>query len=168
MLRELYLCFSRCLIRVDGIDKLPLEVIHLGCTALPNVVSDLSEQNAVSGILADCRAHRALAHTAVLEWALALSSLALPAYVVLHIFEALGGESHLETYVFDHDEEHYEYEKRTADQRVAVPAQSENVDANYFNIAVEERTHNQNIAVFIAVQRAHQKTKAFREMVAER
>lgn len=40
----------------------------------------------------DCRLHRKIAHQSMLEWAVAMSPLELPAYVLEHVFNSLDGQ----------------------------------------------------------------------------
>lgn len=106
----------------------------------------------------------------VLEWALAMSSLQLPPYVLEHIFNSLGEGGAVRS------DSGY-YQRRRGQPRIAVPSNTrfldeprrkrksifEIVNANYFHMVVEERTHHENIQLFISVQKAHRASVAFQE-----
>lgn len=104
-----------------------------------------ADENALLVPVGDCRVHRKLAHEGVLEWALAMSALALPPYVLEHIFNALKKQHNPAE----------EYQRRTATPFLATP-QNEEINENYFHLIVEERTHQENIKLFIAVQKVYQ------------
>lgn len=92
--------------------------------------------------------HQKIAHQAVLEWALAMSSLQLPPYIVEHIFNSLQGNSTEESYAL-----------RKALHFLWIPAHSEKLNFNYVHLIIAERTHLANIQMFISIHKAFQQKK---------
>lgn len=81
----------------------------------------------------------------MLEWAIAMSGLNLPPYVLEHIFNSL-----------KLNQTYRDYQKRIAMDFIAIPAVKNTfskVNENYVHLIVEERTHRENIQLFIAIQK---------------
>lgn len=99
----------------------------------------------------DCRVHRKMAHLSVLEWALAMATLQLPPYVLEHIFNSLDCNYTPATDA---------YQERVAEERIAmaliVDARPTEIHRNYVHLIIEERSHQENIQLFIAVHRGYQ------------
>lgn len=94
----------------------------------------------------DCKLHQQLAHQAIVEWALAMSSLALPPYVLEHIFDSLKLHS-----------KHQDYQQRLAIDFLWLPNKAaEKINLNFVHLIIEERGHSENIQLFIAVRNAFQ------------
>lgn len=91
----------------------------------------------------DCRVHRKLAHQSILEWTLAMSSLKLPPYVLEAIFDAL-----------KLNPAEADYQQRVGIDFLWIPPVSDNVNANFIHLILEERSHSENIKLFISVQKA--------------
>lgn len=75
-----------------------------------------------------------MAHQSILEWALAMSALRLPPYVLEHIFN---------------------YLNHVVIADIGEPPSP--VEDSFVHSIVQDRTHQENIALFIAVARAHQR-----------
>lgn len=88
----------------------------------------------------DCQLHIRLAHQATLEWALAMSSLRLPPCVLEHIFNSLKVNSGAKNY------------QDRIGMDVWIPDNSPNVNANFVRLIMEERSHADNIRLFLAIQ----------------
>lgn len=95
----------------------------------------------------NCLLHAQIAHQSVLEWTLAVSSLQLPPYVLEHIFNALKFNSNKR-----------DYQQRTANDFLWIPDHL-SIDKNFVHLIIEEREHQENIKLFIAVQKAFQNRK---------
>lgn len=103
---------------------------------------------------ADCRWYRKLAHQSVVQWAIAMSPLQFPPYVLEHIFNWLDFGYNPTRKARDHYE-------RIATKRIAATRNVHpplRINENYIHLMIEERSHSQNIKLFIAVHRAYRKT----------
>lgn len=92
-----------------------------------------------------------MAHVAVVEWTIAMSSLELPPYVLEHLFDS-----------FKEERSENVYQRRIGTRFLTVPEITEKsraIDENFFHLIVEERTHLENIKIFISVQKAFQRTR---------
>lgn len=72
---------------------------------------------------------------------MAMSSLHLPPYVLEHIFDALKWHA-----------KHANYQQRKAIDFVWIPPSNNAVNLNFVHLIIEERTHWQNIQLFIQFQ----------------
>lgn len=108
-------------------------------------VDSINEYNAAT---VDCRLHRQMAHQAVLEWTLAMSSLDLPPYVVEHIFTSLQSK-----------QTNPDYQQRKGTDFLFIPTANSclKIDENFVHLIVEEREHAENIKLFISVHKAVRK-----------
>lgn len=78
----------------------------------------------------------------MLEWALAMSSLQLPPYVVEHIFNCLGTHGRIG-------------EKRI--KMAKLPGVNmRKIYKGQVRVVIDQRTHQENIQLFIAVHKAYQ------------
>lgn len=109
----------------------------------------------------DCRLHRRIVHSALLEWALALAGLNFPPYVVEHIFNCLQQSCVVV------DDDSGDYQHRTVDSSAISMGEdaihTSNVSLPYAEVILSERSHYDNIQLFIAVHKAHRKCRAFKE-----
>lgn len=99
----------------------------------------------------DCRLHRKVAHQSILEWTLAMAPLRLPPYVLEHVFGCLD---------FNYTPRQGVYSRRIPTKRIALVECAAAADfvENYVHLIIEERSHLENIKMFIAVHRAYQRT----------
>lgn len=86
--------------------------------------------------------HRKLAHQAVLEWTLAMSALKLPPYVLEHLFNSVQIHS-----------TNADYQQRKAMDFLWIPPNGNKVNANFVHLLIEERTHAENIKMFISIHK---------------
>lgn len=166
-LRYLLLNDSPNLVRIDGVEHFHLNELHVSVwkkffflyikklqlkillfkklynTPLPNVRPGWVSMSGCRDAVQACHKHCRLARRGVVEWAIALAPLRLPPYVVLHIFDSLASQRASSRTVL-----------RQAEPRIAIPAHNEAaIDENYFHILVEDRTHHQNIQLFVYMQK---------------
>lgn len=92
----------------------------------------------------DCKLHRQLAHQSVLEWTLAMSSLNLPPYVLEIIFNSLQ---------FNSKRKPYQQRKANDFLWIANNKKAAKIDENFVHLIIEERTHLENIRLFISVHK---------------
>lgn len=91
-----------------------------------------------------------MAHQSVLEWALAMSTLNLPPYVLETIFNSLKLNS-----------SEKDYQKRKANDFlwIANNEKASKIYENFIHLIIEERTHQENIKLFISVHKACRKSE---------
>lgn len=109
----------------------------------------------------DCRKYVKIAHQSLLEWTLAMSALRLPPYVLEHIFDCLHDRN-------DDCSSWVDYGVRTTTKRIALSVSPPTNDDwcydilfgnedDYIHLILHERTHVENIKMFISVHHAMRK-----------
>lgn len=157
-MRYLNVSFCEQLWNVNGVEKLIfLESFYVSLllrlttdlkrhfqvenTPLPFVGIDHIRHEAAV-VVQNCRRHRRWAKLAILEWALALSTLALPAYVVLHLFETLSScKTRAATY----------------NSGVALPVVDEAMEHGYVHLSIQNMSTVDVLQIFINVAKAMQR-----------
>lgn len=74
-----------------------------------------------------------------------MSGLKLPPYVLEHIFDSQKAKVEVA------------YQRRQANEILCIPHHAPEINVNFVHLIVEERTHQENIRLFIAVQKAQQR-----------
>lgn len=114
-----------------------------GLVALSRLLAD--ELNQKFSLPVDCRLHCKIAHQSTLEWTLAMSALQLPPYVVEHIFNSLKVQS-----------QHDDYQQRVGVAFLWICQNSPKINENFVHLIVEERSHHENIKMFISAHKMYQ------------